>query len=277
MNSSTSGFRTYARKSIPAAMHVRDKQTGFVSTCPISMFNFPTNSAISVKLASTAKPTRYDCSSSSASAMRRVVLGSTDNYGQLIMDDVTMDFSQDDAVNEGNRMETEPSKYQPSKVFPRKVQPSKVRHRKVEPSKVRHRKVQQSTAAMQISHSTSEVTLRQCWVDLKRVKIPPSMSAADLKSEVDSDPGVDDPTPKKKRRRQKIPPSMLAADVDSDVDSDVDIDVDSDQDEDDPTPKKKNRRQKRAPQTPRGIREQFGKPFKVSNNVLCYPHESITY
>ena len=139
------------------------------------MFNFPTNSAISVKLASTAKPTRYDCSSSSASAMRRVVLGSTDNYGQLIMDDVTMDFSQDDAVNEGNRMETEPSKYQPSKVFPRKVQPSKVLPRKVEPSKVRHRKVQQSTAAMQISHSTSEVTLRQCWVDLKRVKIPPSM------------------------------------------------------------------------------------------------------
>ena len=267
MNSSTSGFRTYARKRIPAAMHVRDKQTGFVSTCPISMFNFPTNSAFSVKLASTAKPTRYDCSSSSASAMRRVVLGSTDNYGQLIMDDVTMDFSQDDAVNEGNRMETEPSKYQPSKVLPRKV----------EPSKVRHRKVQQSTAAMQISHSTSEVTLRQCCVDLKRVKIPPSMLAADVDSELDSDPGVDDPTPKKKRRRQKIPPSMLAADVDSDVDSDVDIDVDSDQDEDDPTPKKKNRRQKRAPQTPRGIREQFGKPFKVSNNVLCYPHESITY
>ena len=52
------------------------------------------------------------------------------------------------------------------------------------------------------------------------------------------------------------------------------METDSDPGVDDPTPKKKRRQKISLVETPKGIKEQFGKAYKVSNDVLCYPYKT---
>ena len=161
-----------------------------------------------------AKPTHFERLDSSDSSGRLIIDEAHDDAGNVNNEGEDMDaYDLADSFIDDTEQGEEEEDEDEGEEEEEKGETSGETEKDEDPMETEPSEVQPSTAAMETDSS----------------EVQPSISAAD----VDSDPGVDDPTPKKKRR-QKI--SLV--------------------------------------ETPKGIKEQFGKAYKVSNDVLCYPYKT---